>query len=43
MFLSVVIFGSDGNDGILVQLPETSNALSVEYCTKHSLLGSLVS
>ena len=30
MFLSVVIFGSNRNDGVLVQLSETSSALSVD-------------
>ena len=38
MFLSVVIFGSNRNNGIFVQLSETSSALSVDTVQSTSCL-----
>ena len=38
MFLSVVIFGSNRNNGIFVQLSETSSALSVDAVQSTSCL-----
>ena len=40
MFLSVVILAQNRNDGILVQLPETSSALSVDAVQSTSCLAS---